>query len=271
MIAGHRLGFIGSGNMAEALCRGILKAELVPPGDIIASDPSPERRQLFARARHVTATPDNLEVLHFADVIILAIKPQQLDAVLTEIGGKVSLDHHLISIVAGATTARIEKSLPRGTRLIRAMPNTPMLVGQGMTALARGRHATEADLTLARAIFSAASEVIVLDESLMDVVTATSGSGPAYFFYFVEAIVEGAVAEGLSRDQAIKLAAVTMGGAAELLSKSSQSPEELRLKVTSPGGTTEAALKFMEEANLKDIITSAVRAAARRSKELASS
>ena len=288
----YRLGLIGAGNMAEAIVRGTLGAKVLPPEAITAADPSPERRRLFHDELGVAAVEDNLAVVRRSDVIILAVKPQMMEAVMAQVGPALGGEKLAVSIAAGVTLARLAKFCPPGARLIRAMPNTPMLVGRGMVALSRGANATDKDVTLVRELFASCAKVVEVPEEKMDAVTAVSGSGPAYFFYLVEALIEAGVAVGLSHQEAVKLAETTFVGAAELLASSAAlgpapasahaavgavreppaaaaSPAAaLRRRVTSPGGTTAAALAALEADKFNEIIARAVRAARDRSREL---
>ena len=268
MAGKERIGFIGTGKMATALALGLVRAGVFEAGRIAGSDKHPDARKAFATAVGATEVAENASLVAQSDIVVLAVKPQNLDEMLKEVGGTFTADQLVISIAAGVTTARIEALLPAGCRVVRAMPNTPMLVGEGAAAVCRGAHATEDDLATARRLFEAAAKVIAVDENLIDAVTAVSGSGPAYFFYFLEALVAGGVAEGLAREQATELAVQTMRGAAKLLELSDRSAEELRADVTSPGGTTQAAIESMEAAGVGRGITAAVAAAAARSREL---
>ena len=265
-LSGKRIGFMGAGNMAEALARALLAAGL-PPESISASDVAEARRKLFSESLHVAVTNDNRQVLAKSDVVIFAVKPQNMPELLAIISGP---PHGtlFISICAGVSTAFIEKELGGAPHVIRAMPNTPMLVGAGAAAVAKGKYATDDDLAVARAIFECAAKVTVVTEPLTDAVTAVSGSGPAYFFYLVEAMVDAGVKLGLTKDQALALARQTAFGAGKLLATSPDSPEELRRKVTSPGGTTFAAITKLDEAAVKAAIIRAIEAAAARSREL---
>ncbi len=266
LLEGKRIGFLGAGNMAEALVRGLISGGF-PAGSIIASDVSEARRKFFADDLHVAATNDNRDVVAKSDIVVFAVKPQnmpELVAILSGVGpGKL-----FISICAGISTSFIEKGLGGTPHVVRAMPNTPMLVGAGAAAIAKGANANDADVTVARAIFESAAKVTVVTESMMDAVTAVSGSGPAYFLYLVEALAEAGVVLGLRKAAALELARQTAFGTGKLLAESPDSPEELRRKVTSPGGTTFAAISKLEAAGLKAIVTEAVKAAAARSKEL---
>lgn len=263
------LAFIGAGNMAEALCRGILSAGLIQSSKIIASDISEERRTLFRGELGAIITSDNREAIKRADTVVLAVKPQMMDAVLAGVGDLLTPDRLIISIAAGIKAERIEKAGNPGCRVARAMPNTPLLVGCGMTAICAGSNASPEDMDMAEALFRCAGKVVHVEEAQMDAVIAVSGSGPAYFFYMAEAMIEAGIAEGLNPDLAAMMAAQTMLGAGKLLSESKDSAAELRRKVTSPNGTTEAAVKILDQAGVAEAITRAARRAAERSRELA--
>lgn len=263
------LGLLGAGNMAEALVRGVLNSSAIQAKNIIASDVSAERRTYFTNNMGVEATEDNAKVAQRADLIVLCVKPQQVDDVLRSIAAAVTPKKHLLaSICAGVPTSRIEKNLPAGARVVRVMPNTPMLVGLGASCLSAGSSATSADLSVVEALFSSASLTMRVEEKMMDAVTGLSGSGPAYLFYLVEAMVDAGIAEGFTRDQATVLASRTVLGAAKMLEDTKLPPEELRKRVTSPNGTTQAAVERMDADGIKAKITAAVRRAAERSREL---
>jgi len=266
MSARYELGLIGAGNMAEAIVRGVLGCGLIEPRRIIAADPSAARREVFA-GLGVEITADNAAACD-AEVVLLAVKPQVMDAVLTPLAGKVGADSRVITIAAGISTRFVADRLGGDVRVVRVMPNTPMLVGRGASGLAAGRHATPEDLARAEAIFAAAGTTVLVDESLIDAITAVSGSGPAYFFYVVEAIVAAAKTIGLDESQALTLAAQTMAGAAEMLAQTGKSPADLRRAVTSPGGTTAAAIQVFDDAKVGEAIVNAVAAAHRRAGEL---
>lgn len=266
------LGILGSGNMAEAIARGVIRSRLLRPDQILAADPSSQRRAMFSEQLGIQTTQDNREVAREARMLLLSVKPQQMKEVLATIGPVARTDTLLISIAAGISSRFIETHLGGGRnwRVIRTMPNTPMLVGEGMVALARGRHASEADAEAARKLFEAAADVIELAEEKLDAVTAVSGSGPAYFFYLVEQIIRAGIESGLSPDESSGLAIKTCIGAAKMLQTANEPPEELRRKVTSPGGTTQAAISSLEQNQVGPRIVEAVKAAARRSRELGS-
>jgi pyrroline-5-carboxylate reductase len=266
----YELGIIGAGNMAEAIARGVIRAGLFGPGQIIASDVSPQRRELFDQELKVRAVEENAEVARQSKVLLLSVKPQQMQAALAGIGAVADADTLVISIAAGIGSHYIEQHLgsERPWRVIRTMPNTPMLVGEGMVGLARGAQATAQDVAIARRIFESAATVIEVAEEKIDAVTALSGSGPAYFFYLVENMVKAGVAMGLTPEQSHQLATRTVLGAAKMLTTSADSPQELRRKVTSPGGTTHAAITHLDGQNVGPAIVDAVLAAERRGKEL---
>ena len=258
--------FIGAGNMAEALIRGLLVNQVVPPHQIIATDVRPERLDSLHKQFGIRTNSDNAVATQQADIIVLAVKPQQMSAVLATIKpGAATL---IISIAAGITTARIERELATSARVIRVMPNTPALVGAGAAALSAGRLALPEDLLAAETLLQAVGIVVPVDEQHLDAVTALSGSGPAYIFLVTEALINAGIAEGLTPDVARRLTIQTVFGAALLLRESSEDPAELRRKVTSPGGTTEAAIRVMLARHLPDIFQEAIAAAAQRGREL---
>ena len=267
---GHELAIIGAGNMAEAIARSVIAAGVIGKDQIVAADLSAARREVFAKQIGVRAVEKNEEAVRGAKMVLLSVKPQQMKDVLCGIASIVGSDVLIMSIAAGISSSFIEKNLGGGQswRVVRAMPNTPMMMGKGMVALARGRNATEADLAAARKIFESGATVLELDESKMDAVTALSGSGPAYFFYLVEQMTRAGLTLGLTESEARTLARQTCIGAAAMLANSPESPQELRKKVTSPGGTTQAAIELMESRQLHEIVVAAIRRAAERSREL---
>jgi pyrroline-5-carboxylate reductase len=217
----------------------------------------------------IKATTDNRSVVKHGDVLVLCVKPQQVDEVLTGVAPVFEPKRHLlVSICAGVPTTRMEKPLPAGARVVRVMPNTPMLVGLGASCICAGKHATEQDLSVVEALFTSAGIVMRVPEPMIDAVTGLSGSGPAYLFYLVEAMVDAGVAEGFTKEQALKLAARTCLGAAKMLEETGLPPEELRKRVTSPNGTTQAAVERLDSDGVKAKIAAAVRRAAERSREL---
>jgi pyrroline-5-carboxylate reductase len=266
----YELGILGSGNMAEAIVRGVLNAQRLTPQQIIAADVSAERRKFFQDELGVIAIEDNAAVARQSRIVLLSVKPQMMQAALGGIGKVMSADSLVISIAAGISCEFIESALGETAawRVVRSMPNTPMLVGQGMVAVAAGKNATADDIAAARHLFECAADVIEVFETQIDAVTAISGSGPAYFFFLVEQMIAAGIQLGLSPEQSRKLAAKTALGAATMLTTSPDSPAELRRKVTSPGGTTAAAIASMESHGLPQIVIDAIKAAEKRSKEL---
>ena len=264
------LGIIGAGNMAEAIARAVIGAGLLGADQIMASDLSSQRREVFERDLKVRATEDNRDVAGQARTLLLSVKPQHMAEVLRGIAPVIHPSTLILSIAAGISTRFIEEHLGGGSswRVIRTMPNTPMLVGQGMAAMTRGRFATPEDAIAARKLFETAAIVIDVSEDKMDAVTAVSGSGPAYIFYLVEQMIRAAVELGFSDAQARQLAVQTALGASKMLAGCSESAEELRRKVTSPGGTTHAAISHMEQNRWAQTTVDAIKAAERRGKEL---
>lgn len=262
------IGCIGGGNMAEAIIKGLLSGGM-PLRSILAADPSRDRRAHLAATLQVRTTDDNNEVAQVADLLILAVKPQVAASVLSGLEPVITPDKLLISVMAGVSTTLIEESLQSGCRVIRAMPNTPALVQAGATAICGGRRASDEDLALAEELFRLTGSVYRVGERQMDAVTGLSGSGPAYVFSFIEALIDAGVKNGLTRDTAGGLAVQTVLGAALLLKQSGEHPAVLRDRVSSPGGTTIAALHTLENGKLHGLLMDAVDAAVKRSKELA--
>jgi len=276
-----KLGFIGAGNMAEALARGLVENKVFKASELIASDVDAARRRKFKGTLKIEVTTDNLKVLSSSRAVLFAVKPQTIDAVLTELardgGGdgngasrKCWLGAKLfVSIAAGVTLGRLESALGGRARVIRVMPNAPAMVGQGMAALVRGRNATRADEAFALKIFRAVGDAVALkDEALLDTVTALSGSGPAYVYLFAKALADAAVALGLPPALALRMALKTIRGAEENMRRSPMTAAELIRIVASPGGTTEAALKQLGADSFSDIVARAIHAAAERSRQL---
>jgi pyrroline-5-carboxylate reductase len=267
-----KLGFIGGGNMAEALAGGLVARKIFKPAELIVSDVDGVRRRKIARTLKVAITDDNLEVIRESRAVLLAVKPQQIDEVLTGIASadKIKLNEKLIiSIAAGITIARIAGALGTKARIIRVMPNAPAMVGRGMAALVRSKGASKADEAFALKIFLAVGDAVALkDESLLDPVTALSGSGPAYVYLFVKSLADAAASEGIPRELALRMALKTVEGAEYNMRTSKLAPAELIRIVASRGGTTEAALKRFAAAGFSDIVAAAVHAAADRSREL---
>ncbi|HEX9831815.1 MAG TPA: pyrroline-5-carboxylate reductase [Mycobacterium sp.] len=269
MSAPYELGFIGAGNMAEGIAAGLLGRGVYRDDQLIASDPAPARRDVFT-ALGVAVTEDNARVVADSSIVLLAIKPQGFAAVADGLRPEMRPDHLVISIMAGIGSDGIAAALgDAAIRVVRVMPNLPIRVGAGIAGVCGGAAATPDDVATAARIFAAGGEsVVVSDESKLDAVTAVSGSGPAYFYAFVEAIVAGGVAAGLDEADALKLAEHTCLGAARMMLETGEPPADLRRKVTSPGGTTQAALESMARAGVPKAIRDAVVASAERSREL---
>jgi pyrroline-5-carboxylate reductase len=265
-----RIGFVGAGNMAEALIRGLTSAGVAESRQIIGGEPRDERRTELSSRYGIETTADNSEVARASDILILAVKPQLMARVLDEIQPHVKSTALVISIAAGIPTAAIEAHLPR-VRVVRTMPNTPALVGAGATAIAAGGHATRADLDAAKHIFDSVGVSVVVEESQMDAITGLSGSGPAYIFLIIEALSDAGVKVGLSRHIAQSLAAQTVLGSAKLLIETNEHPGRLKDMVTSPGGTAIAGLHTLEAGGLRTTLMNAVEVATNRSRELGES
>ncbi|MCH8189376.1 MAG: pyrroline-5-carboxylate reductase [Proteobacteria bacterium] len=267
----YEIGVIGAGNAAEGIVHGILRNTLLFADRVIAADPSEARRDVFRDRFKIDVTADNRELVANSHIIILAVKPQQYIGVCQEIADLIGEQHLVVSIMAGVSTASIEALFPLvPVRVVRAMPNLPIHVGAGMAGLCKGRHAQEVDLLHAQRIFEAGGRSIVIeDESHMDAVTAVSGSGPAYVFLLIECLAGAGVASGLPPELAERLARATVIGSGELARLAGESAGTLRENVTSPGGTTAAALDvLMADDGLAALMTRAVAAATRRSREL---
>jgi pyrroline-5-carboxylate reductase len=268
MPTSSNIGFFGAGKMATALAKGFVHAKIISPKQITASDPHPAARKNFTGEIGAKTSASNLDVATFANVLILATKPDQVAGVLAEISGAFTKKHLLISIAAGVTIAKLENKLPKNARVIRVMPNTPALVGEAASAFALGKSATVADGELAKKLLSAVGLAFQVKENLLDAVTGLSGSGPAYVYQFIEALSDGGVAAGLPRDIATKLAAQTVLGGAKMVLETGQHPGALKDQVTSPGGTTIEGLHALEKGKLRATVISAVRAATEKAKKL---
>jgi pyrroline-5-carboxylate reductase len=261
------IGFIGGGNMAEAMIRGLLRGGDFEPASVFVSGPREERMRELREAYGVSASTDNRSAAG-ADIVVLSVKPQILSRVLDEIAPFISAEAFVISIAAGVPVAAIQARLIAGTRVVRAMPNTPALVDAGATAIAGGEHARASDLEEAKRIFDAVGITVILDESQLDAVTGLSGSGPAYVFLILEALSDAGVKVGLSRRNSQLLAAQTLLGSAKLLLETNEHPGRLKDMVTSPGGTAITGLHTLENGGLRTTLMNAVEAATRRSREL---
>ncbi len=268
MLSGKRIAVIGAGNMAEALIRGLTASGKLEGGGIVVSGRRSERARQLAARYGIQAAPDNVACVQGASIVLLAVKPQVLRAVLAGAAPAVPAQALVISIAAGVTTTAIESQLGQSARVVRAMPNTAAMVGQSATALSAGAHAIEADVAMARSIFEAVGRVVVVDEVHLDAVTGLSGSGPAYIFLIIEALSDAGVKVGLSREVALQLAAQTLLGSAHMLLETGEHPGRLKDQVTSPGGTAIAGLHTLEAGGLRTTLINAVETATRRAREL---
>ncbi len=265
---GKKICFIGSGNMAEALVRGLIRAGSAEAGDIATTDTRDEQLERFRTSFGVRVSKDNHAAAKEAEVIILSVKPQTMNKALDQIASAIDPQKLVISIAAGVPIAAIEHKLGRGARIVRAMPNTPALVGAGATAIASGEHATEDDMAIAKALFDAVGVTVTVEEGLIDAVTGLSGSGPAYLFLIIEALSDAGVKVGLPRHTAQKLAAQTVLGSARLQIETGTHPGQLKDQVTSPGGTAIAGLHTLEAGGLRTTLINAVETATNRAREL---
>ncbi|WP_447965738.1 pyrroline-5-carboxylate reductase [Nitrospira sp. Ecomares 2.1] len=263
-----KLAFLGAGNMCEALVTGILKANLASPANISVTDISSIRLEHFQKTFQVQVGSHNADEVKSADIIVLCVKPQVMDIVLSEIKDQLSPKHLVISVAAGYPLARIQQHIGENVSLIRAMPNTPAVIQEGVTALAGSSGLPSQHLLLAQSIFESVGRVVTVEESLMDAVTGLSGSGPAYIYLVIEALTDGGVRMGLPRTVATVLAAQTVLGAAKMVLESGEHPALLKDRVTSPGGTTIAGLQQLEIGRIRATLMNAVEAATARSHEL---
>lgn len=266
----ENLGFIGGGQMAEALIKGVLAANLYRAEQILVAEPHGPRREVLRKNYGVTVEAEAGSLWDNCEVVVLAVKPRVVGVVLEQGRERIGRRHLLISIAAGISLAFMEERLaPAEVRIVRVMPNTPALVLAAASALSAGRYAGADDLAAARRIFAAVGEAVILEEKLLDAVTGLSGSGPAYVFTFLEALIDAGVKVGLSREVAEILARRTILGSVQLaLAAPEKNPAALRAMVTSPGGTTIAGLHVLERGGFRGLIMDAVEAATRRSSEL---
>jgi pyrroline-5-carboxylate reductase len=267
MTTNKKIAFIGGGNMAEALIKGLIAAGAAKPDHILVTDVSVDRLAHLHQTYGVMQK-GNVEAAHEADIIILCVKPQVVERVLADIFSVVDDKKLIISIAAGIVIAKIEKALKENAHVVRVMPNTPALVLAGAAALAGGKHATSDDLALTQSIFNSVGKAVIVEEKLMDAVTGLSGSGPAYVFMIIDALSDAGVKEGLPRQLALELAAQTVYGAAKMVLETKEHPGKLRDMVTSPGGTTIEGLHALEKGKLRATLMNAVEAATTRSREL---
>ena len=247
---------------------GLVRGKHVQPNRITASDPRKERLEELHTSLGIEATQNNRDIAARCSLVVLSVKPQIMDKILREVGDQMKPGTLVVSIAAGVDTATIEESLPEGVRVVRAMPNTPAMVGAGATAISAGKHATPEDMATAKALFDAIGITVELDESHLDAVTGLSGSGPAYIFLILEALADAGVKVGLSRRNAQRLAAQTVMGSAKMLLETDEHPGRLKDMVTSPGGTAIAGLHTLEQGGLRTTLINAVETATKRAQEL---
>jgi pyrroline-5-carboxylate reductase len=276
----YKIGFIGAGNMGEAMVGALIRADIFSPSMVMMSDVYQDRLEYMKKTYGVAVMSDNFRLFSESDIIVLAVKPQQMGQVLADIAGhkeyRISSRKRVISIAAGILIRKIEDALypplddasQKNLPIIRVMPNTPALVLAAMSGMSANRHANAEDIRITRTILESMGQVVEFEEKQLDAVTGLSGSGPAYLFYLAEAMIAGGIAAGLKAEDAEVLTLQTLYGAVKLLTEKKEPPEVLRRKVTSPGGTTEAAIKLMETHGVGKHIAEAIVAAANRSEEL---
>jgi pyrroline-5-carboxylate reductase len=263
------LAVLGAGKAAEALISGVISSGWREPGEIVATARHQERLDELAERHGVRTTLANAEAVEGAGIVVIGVKPQDIEGLLGDIGGAVTAEQTVVSIVAAIPTSLIERHLDAEVPVVRAMPNTPMMVHEGMAGICPGAHAREEHLARAEEILSSVGRAVRVDEPYMDAITAVSGSGPAYFALLAESMIEAGILLGLSREISTDLVVQTMLGTAKLLRDEGMHPVELREAVTSPGGTTIAAIRELEQAGVRAAFLNAIQAAMERSKELA--
>lgn len=268
MLTGRQIGFVGGGNMAEALLGGLLRKGLTTPDRLLVSDPLSSRRDLLRRNFAVSVTADNQAAVQGVDIVVLCVEPQVLDDVLTELAPSLITHPLLVSVAAGYPLSRLQDRIASSARFVRAMPNTPSAIGEGVTAMSLAPGLSSEDRETARQLFESVGTVVVVEERLLDAVTGLSGSGPAYVYAMIEALADGGVLVGLPRATAQQLAAQTVAGAATMVLQQGEHPAVLKDRVASPGGTTITGLAQLEQGRLRATLISAVEAASQRSQEL---
>ncbi len=263
-----KLGFIGTGNMASAMMGGIIKNNIVPAQEIIGSDLFAPGREKVQKTLGINVTDNNIEVVEQAEFIVLSVKPQYYESVINEIKDKVTDDHVIITIAPGKTLAWLEEKFGKAVKIVRTMPNTPAMVGEGMTAACYNSYVTKEELDEAIAILKGFSRVEVVAEHLMDAVVAVSGSSPAYVFMMIEAMADAAVSGGMPRPQAYQFAAQAVLGSAKMVLETGKHPGELKDMVCSPGGTTIEAVIELENGGFRNTIIKALEKCAEKSKNM---
>jgi pyrroline-5-carboxylate reductase len=268
MLNNKKIGIIGTGNMGEAIVGGLISSGSSEPENIMCSDVSQDRLEWVNAKYGVPTTADNNALIEASDIVIYAVKPQNMAATLKQTADSLEMSKLVISIAAGVPLTAIESCLKKDLRLIRVMPNIAAFVREGASAVAGGKHADKTDLAVAKAIFDSVGKSVIIEEELMDAVTGLSGSGPAYIFLIVTALSDAGVKMGLSRKDSLFLSTQTLLGAAKLLIETNEHPGRLRDRVTSPGGTAIAGIHTLEEGGLRTTLMNAVETATNRSKEL---
>lgn len=262
------IGFIGGGNMATAIIGGLLASGLSDKDHILAADKNPQAAARLNETFGIRAATDNTEVSSDADILFLAVKPNMFSVVIPEIREYIKENAIIVSIAAGQPIARIESLFAKPIKLVRVMPNTPALVGASMSALCKNEHVTEAEITEIKSVFDSFGESEIINESLMDAVVGVSGSSPAYVYLFIEAMADAAVADGMPRSQAYKLAAQSVLGSAKMVLETGKHPGELKDMVCSPAGTTIEAVAVLEKHGFRSAVIEAQRACTRKSREM---
>jgi pyrroline-5-carboxylate reductase len=268
MLKNRQVGLVGTGNMGEALIKGLLHGHVCKPEQISCSDTRPERLKAVREAYGVKGTSHNIEVVKHSEILILAVKPQIMKQVVSEVAKYLDLSKLIISIAAGVSLGAIESCAKKELKLIRVMPNICVSVREGVSAIAGGKHIHKEDLMIAKTIFDSVGKSLFVEETLLDAVTGLSGSGPAYIFLIIDALADAGVKVGLSRNDALILASQTVLGAAKMLIETGEHPGKLKDLVTSPGGTAIAGLHTLEEGGLRTTLINAVEVATQRSKAL---
>ena len=266
--AKHNIAIIGSGAIGEALIAGIIASGTYEPDSIFSSDIGAERAEVIGKRYGVRAGTDNRIAITSADVVVLAVKPKVVSDVLVDLRKCVTKNTLIISVAAGITICQLAEMLPPGAKIIRVMPNMPILVREGVSVLVMGPGTSDGDLAVAQSIFRAVGETLIVEEHMVNAVTGVSGSGPAYVLLLIEALADGGVRMGLSREIALKLASQTVRGTAHLQQQTGAHPALLKDRITSPGGTTIAGLHVLEQGGFRGMVSAAVETATRRAAEL---
>ncbi len=261
-----KLGFIGTGNMASAIMGGIIKNNVIPAEEIIGADLFAPGRERVQKEYGINVTADNKEVAQKAETIILSVKPQFYESVIADIKDVVTDKQIIITIAPGKTLAWLAEQFGKDVKIVRTMPNTPAMVGEGMTAVCPNEHLTEDEIAYVKSLLESFSRAEIVPERLMDVVTAVSGSSPAYVFMLIEAMADGAVADGMPRAQAYKFAAQSVLGSAKMVLETGKHPGELKDQVCSPGGTTIEAVRVLEEKGFRSSVIEAMKACVRKAR-----